>query len=697
MALNDGLRFHIGVDIGGTFTDVVAVDSTGATTRAKVPTTPDDYTRGIVAGIDRLSEVLKLPRADLMSATELFINGTTIVTNAIAELKGRRTGVIITRGFGNTLRIARSARTNEMDLHTQTPPPDVVAPTDIVEVDERVDFAGREVVTLDEAQVAAAARLLIEEHGCQAIAICFLWSFINPTHERRAKEIVERAHPAVFVSASCDVFPVAREYERLVTTVFNAFASEGVARYVDALEARLREVGCPAAPSIMQSIGGLMSPAEARQVPISLINSGPAGGVIGARALARELGLRDVITADMGGTSFDTALIKDQRLTLAHRAQIGKFATGLSMIDISAIGAGGGSIFWIDNRGAPRVGPESAGADPGPAAYGRGGARPTVTDMAVTMNLIDPDYFLGGSIRLDPDEAEHAIRTHICEPLGWGLDEALTGLCHILVDTMSNAVRAISIEKGYDPRDFTMLGFGGASGLFLPLICRATGIHSLVIPNNAAAFSAYGLLWADGVRSFVQTVNWIVPAGPLEPVNNVLASLAGQARRALVERGFHEDAIELTYEGDFKFAGQAFEVSVPLHSGSLTEADRSALTDTFTRSYERLYGPGTAWEGFPVLMLNARVTATGRVTRPALVAASHDGHDAGGWHGATHRTAVVVETGRREPVPVYRGGSLRPGTAIEGPALIDDVDTTVYVPGDGRLEVDELRNYRMAL
>lgn len=696
MAGTNGLRFHVGVDIGGTFTDVVAADAAGVTHRAKVPTTPDDYTRGIVAGLERVADVAGVPLPELMAGTELLINGTTIVTNAIAELRGRRTGVIVTRGFRDTLRIARSARTNDMDLHTQVPPPDVVARQDVVEVDERVDFAGREVVALDERQVLAAAHHLVEGRGCEAIAICFLWSFIDPTHERRARDLVAAAHPSVFVTASSEVFPVAREYERLVTTVFNAFASAGVAAYVTDLERRLADLGCPIAPSIMQSIGGLISPEEARDLPISLINSGPAGGVMGARAVAARLGLRDVITADMGGTSFDTALIQDLQPTLAHRAQIGRFATGLSMIDISTIGAGGGSILWIDNRGAPRVGPESAGAVPGPACYGHGGTRPTVTDMAVVMNLIDPDYFLGGSIELDREAAEHALRTHLAEPLGWDMEATLTGLTHILVDTMANAVRAISIEKGHDPRDFTMLGYGGASGLFLPLICRATGIHDLVIPADAAVFSAYGLLWADGVRSFVRTVNWIVPAGPLEPVNQVLAGLAGQARQALVRRGFPEEAVDLTYEGDFKFAGQAFEVTVPLPSGDLTEPDREGLSQTFTERYERLYGPGTAWDGFPVLMLNARVTATGRVSSPTLAPVAGNGSDPGGA-GIGSRTAVVPETGRREPLPVYRGDRLLPGMTIEGPALIDDADTTVYVPSHGRLEVNPYRGHRLAL
>jgi N-methylhydantoinase A len=367
---------------------------------------------------------------------------------------------------------------------------------DVLEIDERIDYAGSEIIALDSDQVRAAARELVDGHGCDALAVCFLWSFINPAHEREAKQAIAELYPELFVSISCEVFPVAREYERLVTTVFNSFTSAGVAEYVSTLEGKLTELGCAARPSLMQSVGGLLSPEEARGLPIQLISSGPVGGVVGARALAERLDLHDVITADMGGTSFDCALIKDLTLTEAHRADLGKFATGLSMIDISAIVAGGGSIFWRDARRAPRAGPHSAGADPGPACYGRGGTEPTVTDVALAMGLMDPDYFLGGAMALDRDAALRAVRERIAEPMGWGIDRALPGLYRIVVDAMSNAVRAISIERGHDPRDFTMVGYGGASGLFLPLICRAMGISDLVLPANASVFSAYGLLFS---------------------------------------------------------------------------------------------------------------------------------------------------------------------------------------------------------
>jgi N-methylhydantoinase A len=685
--------FYVGVDIGGTFTDLVAVDAEGRSHRAKAPTTPDGYTKGIVEGLTRLAKVAGADLSDLMAGTRLFINGTTIVTNVIAELKGRRVGVITTRGFGDTLDIARSARTNDLDLHTQTPPPRLVERGDIVEVDERVDFSGRAIVPLDEDQLRAAADRLVA-NGCDALAICFLWSFVNPAHERRARELVAEAHPDVFLSVSSDVFPVAREYERLVTTVFNAFASKGATEYVSQLEGELERLGCAVEPALMQSVGGVLSPEEARELPIQLIESGPVGGVVGARALAAELGLKDVITADMGGTSFDTALIKDGELTVVHRAEVGKFATGLSMIDISIIGAGGGSIFWIDERGAPRVGPHSAGAVPGPAAYGQGGTEPTVTDAAVAAGLIDPDYFLGGQMKLDRDAAIRAVQDRIATPLEQDLDTALHGLFRITVEQMAGAVRAISIQKGHDPREFTMLGYGGASGLFLPLICRSLGIGEVIVPLGAAVFSAYGLLFADAVRSFVQTVNFIVPAGPLEPVNAALAELTEKARGSLIRRGFAPDDIEMVFEGDLQFAGQAFEVTVPLPAGQLTEEHRGELAGAFLAEYERRYGPGTAWEGFPVLMLNARVTAIGAVPRPRFAAASANGGGPGTAE-AGRRKLLEVDSGERIEAPVYR--SLSPGAHIAGPALIEDVDTTIYVPPRASLRVDEYRNYRVSV
>ena len=688
--------YHVGVDIGGTFTDAVAIDEGGHVRRAKAPTTPGDYTAGVLAALEGLAAEVGTTLKELLGSTRLFVNGTTVVTNAVAELRGLRVGVLTTSGFGDTLRIARSARTNNPDLQTQVPPPDIVHREDIVEVDERVDSFGEVVVALNESQVHEGIRLLVDEHGCEALAVCFLWSFLNPAHEERVAEIAAELYPDLFCSISSRVFPVAREYERMVTTVFNSYASKGVRSYVGKLSDELRQRGLACDVSMMQSIGGMLSPAEASERPMQLINSGPVGGVLGAQALAELLDLGDVLTTDLGGTSFDTALVKDGRLTLAHRARLGAFDTGLSMVDISAIGAGGGSVCWIDARGAPRVGPRSAGADPGPACYGRGGTEPTVTDVAVGLGLVDTDYFLGGTMRLDAAAAETALTEKIAKPLGVDLDTACLGLYRIVADTMANAVRAATVEKGHDPRRFTVVSFGGAGGLFIAEIARMMGIGDVVIPDDAAVFSAAGLLWADAVRSFVRTVNWIVPASPLGQINAVLDELALTARDALAAHGFEEEDIELRFEGDVKWAGQIFEIAIPLPGGKLTEGDRAVITERFHESYERLYGKGTAWEGFPAVMLNARVTAVGRVGKPVRQTHVLE-HDAPNVALAGEREVLVPNEGLRKLIPAYRGDKLHPGMALGGPAVVEDVDTTVWVPPGANLRVDEYRNYRLSL
>jgi N-methylhydantoinase A len=688
--------YHIGVDIGGTFTDAVAIDEGGHLHRAKAPTTPGDYTAGILAALEALAAEAGTSLAELLGSTRLFVNGTTIVTNAVAELTGLRVGVLTTRGFRDTLRIARSARTNDPDLQTQTPPPDIVRRDDIVEIDERVDSFGEVVVPLNEEQVRDGLRRLVDEQGCQALAVCFLWSFLHPAHEERVAAIAAELYPSLFCSISSRVFPVAREYERMVTTVFNSYVSAGVFDYVSKLSAELHRRGLSCEVSMMQSIGGMLSPAEAAERPMQLINSGPVGGTLGAQALASVLAVDDVLTTDMGGTSFDTAVIKDGQLTLAHRARLGDFDTGLSMVDISAIGAGGGSICWIDSRGAPRVGPRSAGADPGPACYGRGGTEPTVTDVAVALGLIDPDYFLGGTMRLDPAAAETAITNRIAAPLGVDLDTACLGLYRIVGDTMANAIRSATVEKGHDPRRFTVVSFGGAGGLFIAEICRLMGITDVVVPDDAAVFSAAGLTCADAVRSFVRTVNWIIPAAPLGPLNATLEDLGGEARAALVEQGFDEDDVEVRFEGDIKWAGQIFEIAIPLPAGQLTDDDRAVVTGRFLEAYERLYGKGTAWEGFPAVMLNARATATGKVTKPArrVHPVEPDGAEAA---ITSEREVLLPEDGVRKPVPIYRGAKLRAGMALAGPAVVEDVDTTVWVPPGAGLRVDEYRNYRLTV
>jgi N-methylhydantoinase A len=686
-------KYHVGIDIGGTFTDLVLSDHEGNVHRAKALTTHGRYTEGIINALTKVSKKLNTEIENLLSKTELFINGTTIVTNAIAELKGDTVGLITTRGFKDTMRIARSARTNEYNMHTQTNLPEIVKRSAIVEVDERVDSSGKVVIELDVDQVREQIRYLVEEEKVESFAVCLLWSFKNPKHEKQIKAIVQEMYPDKFITISSEIYPVEREYERMVTTVLNSFSGQAVEKYVDILESELRERGLHVPVGLMQSIGGVLSSEEAKYRAINLINSGPVGGVLGANNLGKLLGLKDVITADMGGTSFDTALIKDNQLGLGHRAELNRFMTGLSMVDITAIGAGGGSICWIDDRNAPRVGPESAGSFPGPACYGQGGENPAITDVVVALGMINPDLFLGGEMELSKEASIEAIKTKIADPLGWDVNQAASGLYRIVVDSMSNAARSVSIEKGFDPREFTVISYGGASPLFIAPICKNLGIKKVVIPANSSVFSAYGLLWSDNIRSFAQTVNWNVNNGQTADINELLNNLVNQAKDSLYSNGFADENIEVIKEGDFKFAGQAFEITIPLPDGNITELDKEEIIANFVETYERLYGKGTAWEGSDVIMLNCRVTGVGKTVKPKIKSNEVEGKEKVEAH--KYSEVFLPDMNEARQIPTFVSQNISVGDQISGPAIVEAGDTTIYVPENSNITKDEYLNYVM--
>src|SRR5919199_1395017 len=380
--------YQIGCDIGGTFTDIVVVTSDGAVYTDKSDTTPGDLTEGVLAALEAVCGQLGAGLDDVLADTTRFVNGTTSVTTSIAELKGAKVGLIPTAGFRDPLRIARAPRTNERDHHRQVNVPDIVPRDCIVEVAERIDKTGSVVIPLDRYQAATAIDALVAK-GVESIAISLLWSFANNAHEEDLARIVAERHPDIYVSVASRLYPMAREYERTVTTVLNSFTGLAVVRYTERIEGLLRERGLKAPMSFMQGFGGTISAEDARERPISLVDSGPAGGVVGARHLGDELGIENVLTGDMGGTSFDVSVLPEGRFTVTQRVMLRELLTGLSKIDVLVVGAGGGSLGWIDARGVPQVGPQSAGAEPGPAAYGRGGTEPTVTDAVVALGIID--------------------------------------------------------------------------------------------------------------------------------------------------------------------------------------------------------------------------------------------------------------------------------------------------------------------
>ena len=682
--------YRVGVDIGGTFTDVVVASEDGRVVRAKALTTPNDYTEGVINGVANAATELGLTAETLLTECSGLVNGTTVVTNAIAQHRGRRVGLLTTRGFKQSIYIHRGIREIQLDLQKETRPPDIVKQRHVAEIDERVSRTGAVLVPLNEGDVRREVARLVDEEGIEALAICFLWSFRHPTHEQQAARIVAELYPDLFVTVSSEIYPRIREYERMNTAVLNAFVSAGAETYIGRLIDKVRSMGLGEGRiAFMQALGGHISPGEAMANPIHLVHSGPVGGIVASTQFARALNEPNIITADLGGTSFDTALVPNNQPAYAHRTTVNRLLTGLSSIDVHAIGAGGGSICWIDDRGVPQVGPRSAGADPGPACYGNGGTEPTITDVNLILGLIDPDKFWGGALKLDVDAANAALAP-VAESMGRPLADVAAGYHAIATTQMASAIEKVSLGRGYDPRDFTVIGYGGGSGLFLAEVCRELGISRMIMPRAAATFSAYGLLFADALRSASTTAQWIVDKDGVDSINAMYDALEERAVSALRHEGFGDEDIVVRREADLKFAGQSFEISMAWPDSAITHEQRGSLGESFITEYERVYGAGSAWDGFPVELHTARVVASGMTRKPPI---QSDEPGSGAADVAPSGERKIQLGDQTISAATYDGGALSQGSVITGPAVIDDVDTTLLVPPGTRLEIDHMHNY----
>lgn len=688
-------QYVFAMDVGGTFLDAVVMDEDGRVTTAKVLSTHDDYGRCVREAVEALSRKLGLSNKEFLTRCRLIINGTTVATNVLAELRGPKVGLLTTQGFGDTLYTARVHRWGEIDLSQLRALPQIAPLERIAEIPERIDRNGRIVVPLAEAAVEDAVRSLIEERGVEALAVSFLWSFVNPAHEQLAARVIRRLYPYVSVSLSSEVFPAIREYERTNTTVIDAFLSPGVRKYLDGLEEYLRGNGFSGALRLVHAAGGVSTPDEVRRAPVTLINSGPVAGYVGAMKFGNRVGRRNIITADVGGTSFDTGVIRDGRLTLRHRTSVPApghpspgYLTGLSMMDVSAIGTGGGSIGWVDMRGIIRVGPRSAGSNPGPACFGRGGVEPTLTDACVVLGLLDPGHFLGGAQKLDPQAARRAIRSNLMEPLGLpDVFQAAASMYRLALADMANNVRRMSIEKGYDPREFSLLSYGGAGGLFLAAVSALASVPEMIVPQNCAVFSALGALLSDYRRTALQSCPWRLSDDP-RVITEALDALEAKVMGNVRDAGLSESSIRLERTADMRFVGQSSELSVPLPEGPIEQTFASALRSNFRAEYVRAFGAEAFWADAEPEVVNLRVTAIA----PTAV--------------EMRSSATAVEsirpTGLRKVFwpfdmafsdwSVRDRGGISPGSTLPGPLIVESVDTTIVVPADCIARADENGN-----
>lgn len=675
-------RYRLGVDTGGTFTDATLLDTETGTVRiAKVHSTPHDPSVGFLDAVRRITA------ANGVSPTRIgdIVHGTTVATNAVIEGKTAKAAFLTTEGFRDMLEIARQIRPSLYDLRFEKLRP-LIPRHHCYGVPERLDASGQIITPLDEDAVRTLANSLRDDR-IESIAVCLLHAYRNPVHEQRIASILAEELPGVAISLSSDVAPEFREYFRASTTVINAAVRPIVSRYLDSIETSLRDTGSPSELLVMQSSGGVYTAAVASERPVYMVESGPAAGVMAASWLGGNLGFPNVLSFDMGGTTAKVGLVRNGRPAVTRDYEVGAMAQPgggkgkgypirTPVIDLVEIGAGGGSIAWVDSGGGLRVGPQSAGADPGPASYDRGGRLPTITDANLLLGRLNPAYFLGGEVSLDPSLASRAIQEHCARPLGIDEITAASGIVAIANAAMSQAMRLVTVQRGIDPRDFVLIGFGGAGPLHANALAREAGIGTTIIPMSPGTTSALGLLVTDLQHDFSATVGRKSDDVEIGSVSEMFNALVTQGRASLQRDGVPESAARIQRLAEMRYAGQSFELPIELPDGQIGAETIQLLVDRFNTLHRQTYGFNAPTE--PVEIVNLRVTAIGPIAKPQQVTLTTQ---PGSAEAKCQRQVWFPETGFA-PTPIYDRYSLGAGARIAGPAIVEEMDsTTVILPG----------------
>lgn len=670
------MNYTIAIDVGGTFTDVVATIGDDLFT-GKVPSRPNEEANAVLDAVGIVAEHFDKDVDTLLASTEFFILGTTVVTNAMLEYSGTPTGLITTRGFRDVIELRRGYKESLFDLHLQAPNP-IVRRRFRHGVTERIDSIGKVVLPLDEDEVRQAVREL-RDAGIESIAVCLLFSFVNDQHERRVAEIIREEHPDCFVTLSCDVLPQIREFERVSTTVVNAYTSPLLKNYLNSLDVRLRDAGFVGELVVVQSNGGIMDVAYSADHGVDAVLSGPAGGVVAAVALGERSGYRNLITADMGGTSYDVCLIHEGKPEVGIDNWISRYRVAVPLVDIHTIGAGGGSIAWVDEGGALRVGPASAGSTPGPACYGRGGDKPTVTDANLVLGFMDPARFMGGQMTLDRAAAEAALDEHIARPLGISVAEAAVGVFRIANSGLSNALRYVSVKRGRDPREYALMAFGGAGAVHASVQAVDLGIKTVLVPRHASVLSAFGGMVADfkvdRVKSYVRSAESVDP----QELTDLFLQVQDEAEQLLPT----SETTRLERYLDMRYEGQVHEVIVPLQTKTrkLSAVSLSRAIQDFHDLHEQLYAHKR--QGHPVQIVSMRVELTGVRNMGSVMAPKKFGGEEVTAAYVGTRQVYFERLGGFIDAPIYDGALIDPGNVITGPAVIHEPGTTIVV-GDGQ-------------
>jgi len=678
--------YRVGIDVGGTFTDFLLIDEVGQSKVYKTLTTPKSPTEGVVNGLALMAEDLKISFKDFLQQVSTIVHGTTITTNATLTGDGAKTGFITTKGFRDVLNMRRGLREKQYSPK-QSPPTELVPRYLIQVVNERVNNEGHEVIPLNEEEVRQAAKLF-KEQGVEAIAVSLLFSFFNPEHEQRIKEILQEVMPDIYVSISSEILPQIRVYERNSTTALNAYVGPPLFKYLTDLQSRFQDEGFNGTLLIMQSNGGVMSPEVASRFASNTLLSGPAAGPAAGIFYSESQDSDNIITVDMGGTSFDICLIKDKQPGLTTEGQIGGYRIASPMLDIHTIGAGGGSIAWVDSGGMLRVGPKSAGSEPGPVCYGRGGKNITVTDANLILGYLDPEFFHGGSLELDVETTKEVLG-ELAHKFGMDTVATAAGVYHIVNMNMADGVREVSVRRGHDPREFALVVAGGAGPIHAAAIAKELGISSIIVPRESSVFCAAGMLISDLKHDYVRTYNAPVLNANLDKITEFYDDMSKEALAVLGQEGVSSDRIQLKLAADVRYLGQSSEVEVLVNSNKLEE-ELAHISETFHHTHNELYG--YAMPGAPLEFINLRLTAVGIVDKPNFNKFPYRGTESD--HAIKTKRKAYFEGGYQE-VPVYDGLKLNNGNIVVGPAIIEQPTTTIIVTPDFNIKCDDFNNYVM--
>jgi N-methylhydantoinase A len=698
------MKYIVGVDIGGTFTDCVVMDEQGTVTLGKALSTPDDFAQGALdAVIDAARNVGLSSELDLLRATKFFFHACTVADNTLLTRSGPKTGLLTTRGFGDTLLIMRGRTTEGLTeseafrASTQSKPDPIIPRSLIEEVSERIDYKGSVLIGLDKQEIARAVQALLSR-GVESIAIVLLWSLTNDTHERALADYLRNTHPSIYLSLSSEVAPYLGEYERTATTAFNAYVGPKIAAYLKRLDALLRSKGLGGDPLVMQAYGGVLNIDDTCKNAVGTIESGPAAGVMGSRFFGEQLEIANVLSTDMGGTTFKVGVIRDGRVEKDHKPIFMRYQLFLTKIWVESIGAGGGSIVWIDpETGLLKVGPQGAGANPGPICYGLGGTDVTVSDADLILGYLNEDCFLGGRMKLDKPGTLAAIRERIAPPMNMTVPEAACGIYRIANSHMSDLIRRATVERGYDPREFTLFAFGGAAPVHAGRYAAELGIKEVVVPLTASVHSAVGLVSSDVIYEYGKSERLSVPAD-LKRVRENFAVLLRRAQESLKAAGFKGSEIQIIRSLDMRYRQQVHELNIPFAPGTaeLSEQEMAEIYHRFDEFYEQTYGQGAGYREAGKEIMAFRVVATGKLPKPRLRKYPVQKNQAGAALKMERR--VYFEEARDfVPTKIYDYNRLAPGSEISGPAVIETPITTIVVNPKDRARVDEYLNVRMQL